>query len=497
MVFSFLSASARDLGRDLQVVFVRPSGVQALGLDASGIAYVQDCGFLAKAGEWLILPKQTMMQSRRVALYGMGEESVDTHEVWRKAGAILCKQARAAKAKQLVIDMTSLSGNLPMVIAALAEGMMLAGYSYVFYKSEKVKQEVESRRIQEVVFAGLSEEMTSRCKQAVYEMQVLVEGTCLARDLVNAPSNEMAPRHLKTRAEQIAAMHPSLSVKVLDREQMKAEKMFGALAVAQGSTEEPYAVHLTYRPMKAAKKKIVLIGKAVTFDSGGLSIKPAESMMDMKCDMAGAATVLGLFSTLPQLQLDVEVHGIFIAVENMPSGHAYRPGDVVTARNGVSIEVLNTDAEGRITLADALSYGADLKPDAMIDLATLTGAVVIALGDDLSAILGTDRPLIDGLLASAKIAGEGLWELPLHQPYQDLIKSKVGDIKNIGGRPGGTITAALFLQHFVPKGMPWAHLDIAGPAYTEKESKPEQPFGGTGFGVRLLARYLQVLGRGE
>ncbi len=498
MVFSFVSTPAREVLRDLHVVFVRPTGLVTLPLDQAGLAYVQDSGFQAKAGEWLVLPKQAMLQSRRVALVGLGEEVMDTHEAWRKIGATLSKQVRIAKAKTVVIDTTTLSvSNTSLTVAALAEGMLLAGYTYLNYKAEKMKQEAEQRRIQEVVFAGLTEEMTARCKQVVYETQILVQGTCLTRDLVNTPSGDMTPRHLKERAEQIAAQHPSLSLRVMNREQMKEEKMLGALAVAQGSTEEPFAVHLTYRPTRAAKKKIVLVGKAVTFDSGGLSIKPADSMMDMKCDMAGAAAVLGLFSVLPQLDLDVEVHGIFLAVENMPSGHAYRPGDVVIGRNGVSIEVLNTDAEGRITLADALSYGADLKPDAIIDLATLTGAVVIALGDDLSAIMGTDRPLIKALLASAKTAGEGLWELPLYQPYQDLIKSKVADIKNIGGRPGGSITAGLFLQHFVPKGMAWAHLDIAGPAYTEKESKPDQPFGGTGYGVRLLARYLQGVGRGE
>jgi leucyl aminopeptidase len=218
-------------------------------------------------------------------------------------------------------------------------------------------------------------------------------------------------------------------------------------------------------------------------------------MMTMKIDMAGAATVLGVFQALSNLNLDVEVHGIFLAVENMLSGKAYRPGDVVKAMNGVTIEVLNTDAEGRVTLADALSYAQTFEPDVIIDLATLTGACVVALGEEIAGIMSPNKKLSDQLLMSAKLAGESLWPLPLHEPYQELIKSKVADIKNIGGgRSGGAITAGLFLQHFVDPKTAWAHLDIAGPAYAEKETRPDVPFGGTGYGVRTLLRYLQSLG---
>jgi len=213
----------------------------------------------------------------------------------------------------------------------------------------------------------------------------------------------------------------------------------------------------------------------------------------MKIDMAGAAAVLGLFQALPSFAPNVEVHGIFLAVENMPSGRAYRPGDVVKAMNGNTIEVLNTDAEGRVTLADALSYAATLKPDAIIDLATLTGACVVALGEEVAGLMSNDAKLTDRLLHAAQDAGEELWQLPLFKPYQELIKSKVADIKNTGGRAAGTITAALFLSHFVGD-IPWAHLDIAGPSYAEKETRPDVPFGGTGYGVRLLMRYLQAVG---
>jgi leucyl aminopeptidase len=274
---------------------------------------------------------------------------------------------------------------------------------------------------------------------------------------------------------------------------MEKMGMRAALAVARGSVNPPMGVHLTYHPKKKAKKVIAIVGKAVTFDSGGLSIKPADGMMTMNLDMAGAASVIGLFQALPLIAPNVEVHGIFLAVENMPSGSAYRPGDVVKAMNGVAIEVLNTDAEGRVTLADALTYAERLKPDAIIDLATLTGACVVALGEDIAGYMGNDRKLLDRLAGAAKEAGEEMWELPLYQPYKELIKSKIGDIKNIGGgKWGGALTAGLFLSYFVNQ-TPWVHIDIAGPSYAEKETRPDLPYGGTGFGVRTLVRYLQGL----
>ncbi|MDP3793619.1 MAG: leucyl aminopeptidase, partial [Candidatus Uhrbacteria bacterium] len=307
---------------------------------------------------------------------------------------------------------------------------------------------------------------------------------------VNTPSMEMTPKKLAEVAQSLAKRGSGISIKILDAAKMEKLGMRAALAVGKGSQHAPVGMHLIYRPKGKIKKKIAVIGKAVTFDSGGLSLKPADGMMTMKCDMAGAAAVIGLFQALPDLAPNVEVHGIFLAVENMPSGTAYRPGDVVKAMNGTMIEVLNTDAEGRVTLADALSYAATLKPDVMIDLATLTGACVVALGEDISGLMSNDRKLAERLLLAAKQSGEGLWELPLFEPYQELIKSKVGDIKNIGGRSAGAITAGLFLSHFVNK-IPWAHLDIAGPAYIEKETRPDVPYGGSGSGVRLLARYLQ------
>jgi leucyl aminopeptidase len=251
-------------------------------------------------------------------------------------------------------------------------------------------------------------------------------------------------------------------------------------------------VHLIYKP-RGAKKKVCIVGKAVTFDSGGLSIKPADGMMTMKIDMAGAAAVLGLFKAIGETKPNVEVHGIFLAVENMPGGNAYRPGDVVQVMDGTTIEVLNTDAEGRLTLADALSYASTLQPDIIIDLATLTGACVVALGEEIAGLMTTDKKMSERLFTASRESGEPLWELPLYEPYMEHVKSKIADLKNIGSRgQAGAISAGMFLRPFVGK-IPWAHLDIAGPSYTERETRPDQPYGASGYGVRLLMRFLQKL----
>jgi leucyl aminopeptidase len=310
---------------------------------------------------------------------------------------------------------------------------------------------------------------------------------------VNTPSQDMAPSHLAEAARALATRGSGIRCTVLDKAKMEKLGMRGALAVAGGSVHDPVGIHLSYTPTRRAKKRVAVIGKAVTFDSGGLNIKPDRSMVTMKIDMAGAAAVIGLFKALPLLKIPVEVHGIFLAVENMPSGSAYRPGDVVKAMNGTTIEILNTDAEGRVTLADALSYTVKkIQPEMMVDLATLTGAAVVALGEEITPVLGNNPALVKGLLAAAKRAGEDMWELPLYAPYNEAINSKIADINNTGGSGAGTIKAALFLQRFVGD-TPWAHLDIAGPSYCEKETRLDVPLGGTGVGVRTLVEWLQSL----
>jgi len=248
-------------------------------------------------------------------------------------------------------------------------------------------------------------------------------------------------------------------------------------------------VHLVYKPKRKAKKKIALIGKGLTFDSGGLSLKPADAMVNMKCDMAGAATVLGVFSVLEVLQVPHEVHGFFAACENMPSGHAIRPGDIVKMMNGTTVEIANTDAEGRITLADTLTYAQRYAPDVMVDFATLTGACLVALGEEIAGILSTSPVWKKHFLAAAKTVGEKMWELPLEQKYKKLLESDTADLRNLGNKYGGVLTAGLFLEHFVGK-TPWIHADIAGPAFAEKAFEPYIAKGGTGFGVRSCLQFL-------
>jgi len=313
-------------------------------------------------------------------------------------------------------------------------------------------------------------------------------GHSFTRDLQVLPGNLCTPAHLGEAAITLAGRHGH-KVTVLDKAALEAEGMHALMAVGQGSAQEPRFIVLEYEGDKGAP--VVLVGKGVTFDSGGISIKPAERMEDMKFDMSGAAAVLGTFEMLGRLKPRVRVVGLIPTCENMPSGTAYKPGDVVRSHLGKSIEVVNTDAEGRLILADALSYARKFKPACVIDAATLTGAVVIALGHTAAGLLGTDVALLNEIRDAAERSGERVWELPLWDDYRDLIKSDIADVKNSGGRPAGTITGAWFLREFA-EGLTWAHVDIAGTAYTDRES-PAMVKGPTGMPARLFAEF--VLGR--
>ncbi|MDZ4295765.1 MAG: leucyl aminopeptidase [Patescibacteria group bacterium] len=328
-------------------------------------------------------------------------------------------------------------------------------------------------------------------ERGVEEARLQSEAVCLVRDLVNEPASRMTPTRLLDEAKRIAEL-PGVTLEYLDRDQAAARGMEAFLGVARGSEEAPYFIHLSYRPRaQGLKKRLVLVGKGITFDSGGLSLKPSEHMEDMKIDMAGAAVVLGVFQLLPKLKVHLEVHGLIPATENMPSGKAQKPGDIVRTISGKTIEVLNTDAEGRLALADAFGYALELKPDAIVDLATLTGACMVALGEEVAGLFSTDRRLARKLLEAAAAAGERVWELPLAKEYEELVKSEVADYKNITkSRYGGAITAAIFLKQFTAE-VPWAHLDIAGPAWQERGDNPVVPKGATGFGVRTMVEFLK------
>lgn len=444
-----------------------------------------------KAGESFLLETHRLMPARYVLVMSLGSRRKFDYEVIRRVAGQSVVEARKIKARTMgtVLHGAGAAGLDPQQCAqSMAEGIFLASYVFDKYK----KKEKKKARISEVVVYQRDESQVAVVRRGIKRGKYFSSATARARDLVNEPPQALSPKILVENAQKIAQGPASVSVEVFEREAIKKLGMNAFLGVAQGSDEEPYFVHMMYKHPQA-KKRVVLAGKAITFDSGGLSLKPSEAMATMKMDMAGGAAVLGVFSLLTKILPKVEVHGLIASCENMPSGKALKLGDVVRAMNGTTVEVLNTDAEGRLTLADVLSYGAKLKPDAMIDIATLTGAAVVALGDYITALMGNDARLSEDLIKAGGRAGEKIWQLPLEDLYEDHLKSKVADMKNIGKRgSAGTISAGLFLQHFVGN-IPWAHLDIAGPAWIEQQDISYLPPGGSGVGVRTMGEFLESM----
>ncbi len=443
--------------------------------------------FGGKLGDQLVLHSHGKLPAGRVMVVGLGDKKQFGVEALRRALGTAVKFAEKIEATTIVCP--ALASDV-LSVKAMVEGALLADYAYLAYKPAAAKRAAKRGL---VTMAILTEETAAlrSLEKGIALGEIFARATVYSRDLVNEPAGQMTPRHLLDHAQKIAANDREIKLKVLDRDACAKLGMHAYLAVAKGSDEPPYFLHLTYAPA-AAKRKIVLIGKGVTFDSGGLSLKPGNAMETMKCDMAGAAAVLGVFSVLSDLGSDYEVHGLIPACENMPSGKAMRPGDIVTAMNGKTIEVLNTDAEGRLTLGDAISYAVKkIAPHTIIDLATLTGACMVALGEDIAALMANDEKLSTRLLAAAKTSGEALWPLPLHGDYGSLVSGDHSDLRNTSrGRYGGAITAGLFLQEFVG-ATSWAHLDIAGPAFAEKEMNSYTAKGGTGYGVRMLLNLLK------
>ncbi len=324
--------------------------------------------------------------------------------------------------------------------------------------------------------------------------ELAAEATCFARDLINEPANHVTATALAEAARAIAR-EAGLRVRVFDRAACEKMGMGAFLGVNRGSVEPPQFIHLAYVPRGTARRRIALIGKGITFDSGGLDLKTAEGMERMKGDMSGAAAVLGVLKVLPRIRPPVEVHGLVAATDNMPSGSATKPGDVLRAMSGKTIEVNNTDAEGRLTLADAIAYARqEVKPDEIVDIATLTGAVSVALGSLCAGSMSNDAALQRRVLAAGERVGERLWPLPLIEEYREGLRSEVADLRNTGPRPGGAITAGLFIREFAGN-TPWVHLDIAGAAFTDKDL-PYAPKGGVGFGARTLLEFVLAAGQG-
>jgi leucyl aminopeptidase len=435
--------------------------------------------FKAKAGQCLSLDRLGC-QPATLVLVGLGEPSAFDLNALRQATATACKAAAPAGCLALALPHEGLP---PQAAArAMAEAARLSLYTDQRFKSESEP----ANTLDSLVLLGLDGAAQGELARAT----ALCNGVELARALVAAPPNVTTPEQLAQTAAGIAQEH-GLELKLLSRSDCEALGMGAYLAVAKGSTLPPQFIHLSYRPSGEVHRRVALVGKGLTFDSGGYNLKVAGSQIDMmKYDMGGSAAVLGAMRSLAELRpAGIEVHMIVAACENMISGEAVHPGDIVTASNGKTIEINNTDAEGRLTLADALVYACKLQPDAVVDLATLTGACVIALGDEIAGLWSNNNGLADALLSAAASAGEELWRMPLRQSYKEGLKSSFADLKNTGPRPGGSITAALFLQDFVSKDLPWAHLDIAGTVWSDK-GRGCDPAGATGFGVRTLVDWI-------
>jgi leucyl aminopeptidase len=441
--------------------------------------------FTAKANSTISTRLGAGSAVRKVIIVGLGKPEALKLDTLRRAAAAVARVAKKQKSKTLGFSFPLWNNDPAATAQAIAEGTELALYQDIRFKSEPEDKGPKVETVDLLGFAG-QEAAIARANQ-------IVSGVILARQLVAAPANEVTPITLAETAQAIAKDH-GLQVEILEREDCEKLGMGAFLGVAQASDLPPKFIHLTYKPEGTPKKKLAIIGKGVTFDSGGLNIKGAGSGIEtMKMDMGGAAATFGAAKAIAQLKPDSEVHFISAATENMISGHAMRPGDILKASNGKTIEVNNTDAEGRLTLADALVFADKLGLDAIVDLATLTGACVIALGDDIAGLYTPDDGVASQLEKAAEISGEKIWRMPMEEKYFEGLKSNIADMKNTGPRPGGSITAALFLKQFV-KETPWAHLDIAGPVWTDKENGYNGS-GATGYGVRTLVSW--VLNQGE
>jgi leucyl aminopeptidase len=434
-----------------------------------------------------IIYTRGIIPARRIVLVGIGKKTEFNLENMRGAFSKSAQQVRQLKLKEFSTALNFFATDEPLTdrAHAIVEGMLLGLYEYTPFKT--VDKE-DRREIKEFTIVEENEEACKIIKSAAKTAEIISRAVYFTRDMVSAPSNTMTPSNMVQEARKVAA-RKSVSLKVLEEKDMKKIGMNSLLGVARGSDEPAKFIILEYSGGKKSDPILVLVGKGLTFDSGGICIKPSENMDEMKSDMAGGATVMGTIMAVSDLQMKINVVGLIPATENLPGGKAYKPGDILKSLSGQTIEVLNTDAEGRLILADALTYAGKFKPAAIIDLATLTGACVIALGDHVIGMMGTDETLKKKISEASYATGERVWELPLWEDYHELIKSDIADFKNTGGRPGGAITAAAFLSKFVGN-YPWVHLDIAGPAWYKKD-KQYIPKGASGVGVRLLVHFLK------
>lgn len=440
--------------------------------------------FQAKFANTYLLQTYGKIPASKVLVVGLGEKEKFASNKLRELSAKIVKKTLSIKAKKVCIDLGKLEFEASISGQVVAEGALIGEYSFDKYKTKK---EEDKAKIEEFVLVEKEFEKSEKLKTGVEKGVKIANAMTFARDLSNEPAQYVTPSRLAEVAKKIEGV----KTKIYEKDDIEKMEMGAFLAVGKGSCENPKFIHIKYSPSNP-KKKIAIIGKGITFDSGGLDIKPPSSMLTMKDDMSGAACVLSVMNTLKQFNPQVEIHGIIATCENMPGCAAYKPGDVLTAKNKKTIEVDNTDAEGRLTLADALCYACELGVDEIIDIATLTGACMVALGSQAGGIMGNNQELIDKLIKTADENGERFWQLPMYEEYFENLKSDIADMKNTGARGGGASAAAIFLKEFVKDEIPWVHLDIAGVAFLEKPQK-ELIKGATGVGVRTLLNYILTI----
>jgi leucyl aminopeptidase len=442
-------------------------------------------GFKGKADQTFLFHTHGKLRAPRVLLLGLGNRARFVPETLRLAAGRAAKQAARLKVRELALSIPSVP-DMALAVRAAVEGILLGSYRFDRYRTQG-RDEKSERRLETVKLVPAASAVSRKQLSSAVALGTMVgEATNWARDLVNEPARVMTPTRLAEEAQRSAKAH-GLKITVGGKNEIEKLHMGMFLGVTAGSAEPPRLIHIVYQPKSqraAARAPLALVGKAITFDSGGLSLKTADGMVDMKTDMAGSAAVLGAMQVIAQLAPPFPVHAFIGACENMPSGTAYRPGDVLISRLGKTVEITNTDAEGRLVLGDMLTWAAEHKPFAIVDLATLTGACMVALGHYITGVFGDDDDLVSDVLASARRAGEEMWRLPIHELHKDALKSEIADMKNSGERWGGAINAAVFLREFVGN-TPWAHLDIAGPSQSPKD-RGYHSKGGTGVGVRTL-----------
>jgi leucyl aminopeptidase len=458
----------------------------------AAIAKVRELGdFKAKTNTSALLYGDGKIGAQRLLLVGLGERKKATSDTVRNAAALAASKAVGLKVRRAVLALHNGFGRRPdttQLGQVIAEGVYFGSYRYDEFVTKS-----EDGRLKQLT-ANVADTDAVKVRQLAKGIRVggvIGRAQSFARTIANRPGNVVNPAELAAAAKKVARETAQLSCTVFDEKQLKQKKMGGILAVGSGSTNKPRLIVLKYTPagkMRAKAATVGLVGKAITFDSGGISVKPADGMQDMKMDMSGGAAVLATLKAAAELKLGLNIYGIIPAAENMPSGTSYRPGDIVTTYSGKTVEVQNTDAEGRMVLCDGLQYAVEQKCEAIVDIATLTGACKVALGRYQAGLMGNDDGLIKQLQAASKASGEKVWPMPSGDEYLEEMKSKIADLKNIGNKWGGACTAAAFLGQFVGDAK-WAHIDMAGVDILEVDAKPSG-VGSTGFGVRLLTTYL-------